>query len=85
MKKQKRIKFKVYSPNQAYLFPPLVEDFIPDNHPVRVVDQVIDQINIDRLLERYKGGGTSSYHPRMLLKVLIYAWASSNLAHSWQW
>lgn len=77
MKKQKRIKFKVYSPNQAYLFPPSVEDFIPDNHPVRVVNQVIDQINIDRLIERYKGGGTSSYHPRMLLKVLIYAYLNN--------
>jgi transposase len=77
MKTQKRVKFKVYAPNQGYLFPPSVEDFIPDNHPVRVVNQVIDQINIDRLIERYKGGGTSSYHPRMLLKVLVYAYLSN--------
>ena len=77
MKTPKKVKFKVYTPNQGYLFPPSVEDFIPDNHPVRVVNQVIDQINIDQLIERYKGGGTSSYHPRMLLKVLVYAYLSN--------
>jgi transposase len=77
MKTQKRVKFKVYTPNQGYLFPPSVEDFIPDNHPVRVVNQVIDQINIDQLIEKYKGGGTSSYHPRMLLKVMVYAYLSN--------
>src|SRR4030043_1110507 len=77
MKKRKKALFKVYSPNQAYLFPPSVEDFIPENHPVRVVNQVIEQINIDPLIESYKGGGTSSYHPRMLLKVLVYAYLSN--------
>ena len=77
MKKRQKAIFKVYSPNQAYLFPPSVEDFIPDNHPVRVVNQVIEQINIDPLIESYKGGGTSSYHPRMLLKVIVYAYLSN--------
>jgi transposase len=35
---------------------------------------VIEKIDIQPLLEKYKGGGTSSYHPRMLLKVLVYAY-----------
>ncbi len=77
MKTQRKIKFKVYSPNQAYLFPPSVEDFIPEAHPVRIVNQVIDKIDLDPLIESYKGGGTSSYHPRMLLKVLVYAYLSN--------
>ncbi len=46
------------------------EAFIPQNHLVRVIDKIID---ISTIIERYKGGGTSSYHPLMLLKVLIYA------------
>lgn len=77
MKKRTKAKFKDYAPHQAYLFPHSVEDFIPDNHPVRVVNQVIEQIDIDPLVESYKGGGTSSYHPRMLLKVLVYAYLSN--------
>src|SRR5699024_5805229 len=35
---------------------------------------VIDQMNIDEIMATYKGGGTSSYHPRMMLKILIYGY-----------
>lgn len=56
------------------LLPPSLEEMIPTNHPVRVVDRVIDQIDIHPLISTYKGGGSSGYHPRMLLKVLVYAY-----------
>jgi len=54
------------------LLPPSLEELIAPNHVVRVVRKVIDQINIDSILSKYKGGGTSAFHPRMLLKVLVY-------------
>jgi transposase len=66
--------FKTYTPNQISLLPPSLDELIDTNHPVRVVSQVIDSINIDSLQMQYKGGGTSSYHPRMLLKVLVYGY-----------
>lgn len=69
--------FKSYHQNQVYLFPPSLEDMIDANHPVRVVNEVIDRIDMDIIIKKYKGGGTSSYHPRMLLKVLIYAYLSN--------
>ena len=50
---------------------------IAANHPVRVVNDVIDQIDIDIIINKYKGGGTSSYHPRMLLKVLMFGYLSN--------
>jgi transposase len=50
---------------------------IEANHPVRVVNQVIESINIDPLLKKYKSGGTSSYHPRMMLKILVYAYLNN--------
>ena len=56
------------------LLPPSLDEMIPSNHPVRVVNRVVDQIDIRPLIRTYKGGGRSSYHPRMLLKVLIYAY-----------
>ena len=59
------------------LFPSNLLERIPDNHPVLIVNQVVDQLNIDCLLSKYKGGGTSAYHPRMLLKVLFYAYLSN--------
>ena len=69
-----KIRFKELSSNQSVLFPSNLLERIPDNHPVLIVNQVVDQLNIDCLLSKYKGGGTSAYHPRMLLKVLFYAY-----------
>lgn len=59
------------------LLPPSLEELIEENHPVRVVNDVIDRINIEPLLKQYKPGGTSVYHPRMLLKVLVYGYLSN--------
>lgn len=59
------------------LLPPSLEELIDKTHAVRVVNQVIDRIDLEPLLETYKGGGTSSYHPRMLLKVLVYAYLNN--------
>ena len=69
--------FKTYQQNQVYLFPPSLEDMIGINHPVRVVSEVMDRIDMDIIIKKYKGGGTTSYHPRMLLKVLIYAYLNN--------
>jgi transposase len=70
----KHIVFKPYTQGQLQLLPPSLDELIPANHLVRLVNQAIDRMCIDDLLESYKGGGTSSYHPKMLLKVLIYAY-----------
>lgn len=69
--------FKAYQQNQRYLFPPSLDDMIGANHPVRVVSEVIDRIDIDILIKKYKPVGTSSYHPRMLLKVLVYGYLNN--------
>ncbi len=69
-----KIIFKELTSNQNVLFPVSLSERIPSNHPVRVVNQVVDSLHIDNLLSKYKGGGTSSYHPRMMLKVLFYSY-----------
>lgn len=69
--------FKKYAQHQTVLLPPSLEELIDGNHPVRIVNRVMDQIDIDPLLKKYKGGGTSSFHPRMLLKVVVYAYLSN--------
>lgn len=69
--------FKAYQQNQVYLFPPNLDDLVAANHPVRVVSEVIDRIDIDVIIKKYKGGGTTSYHPRMLLKVLVYGYLNN--------
>jgi len=69
--------FKAYSQNQQFLFPPSLDSMIEVNHPVRVVDEVIDRVDIDIIIKKYKGGGATSYHPRMLLKVLVYGYLNN--------
>lgn len=76
-KRNSKVVFKDYNPNQMMLLPPSLEDFIPANHPVRIVNQVIDTVDMDPLLAKYKGGGCSSYHPRLMLKVLIYGYLTN--------
>ena len=65
-----KIVFKELTSNQNVLFPVSLSEKIAPNHPVRVVNSVVDALDISCLLWSYKGGGTSSYHPRMMLKVL---------------
>lgn len=74
MKSKSKVVFKDYINNQPLLLPPSLDELIEVNHPVRTVNSVIDQVNLTPLQESYKGGGTSSYHPRMLLKVLVYSY-----------
>lgn len=65
--------FKRYEQNQMMLLPPSLDEMIEEKHLVRVVNATIDKLNIKALIDTYKGGGTSSYHPIMLLKIWIYA------------
>lgn len=74
MKRKKAPVFKSYSQHQMALLPPSLEDLISEHHPVRVVNRVIEHLDLSALIESYKGGGSSSYHPAMLLKVLVYAY-----------
>ena len=71
---KKNIVFKPYEQDQLQLFPENIGDLIPDGHLVRLINSAIDHMDISDLLESYKGGGTSSYHPRVLLKILIYGY-----------
>ena len=72
-RKSKHVVFKPYTMGQLQL-PTNLEDLIPENHVVRVVNETIDNMDLSILMRPYKGGGTSSFHPKMMLKVLIYAY-----------
>jgi transposase len=67
--------FKQYNQQQIFLLPPSLSDLIGEKHLVRVVNEVVESMDIGDLINLYQGGGTSAYHPRMLLKVLLYAYS----------
>jgi transposase len=66
--------FIPYQQHQLTLLPPSLEELIPEKHIVRVVNRTIDSLDLTKLYERYEGGGRSSFHPAMMLKVVIYAY-----------
>jgi transposase len=74
MTTRSKIRFKEITSQQSVLFPSNISDKIAANHPVRIVNQIVDQLNIDDILIGYKGGGTSSYHPRVMIKILFYSY-----------
>ena len=69
--------FRPYSPNQTVLFPQRIDRDIADDDPVRLVSAVIDNLDISGIRRLYKELGRSPYHPKMLLKVIIYAYMNN--------
>jgi transposase len=76
MKKQShnKVVFRPYVMGQPSLLPADLGELIPEDHVVRTIDEAIEQIDLSILYAQYKGGGTSSYHPKMMLKVLVYGY-----------
>ena len=69
-----KVTFKPYPQYETLLLPPSLSELIPATHPVRLVNAVLDKIDISELKSTYVGGGASSYNPRMLLKVIVYGY-----------
>ena len=79
MAKRQNLKviFKQNDQNQLMLLPPSLDELVPADHPVRVVNAVLDKVDISAIIAGYKPGGASSHHPRMLLKSLVYAYINN--------
>lgn len=72
-----KVVYKYYNPNDSLLLPPCLGDYLPENHPSRVVSAIIDRLDISEIESGYAGGGASSYNPRMLLKVIVYSYLNN--------
>lgn len=66
--------FKDYDNKQAQMILDL-EMYIPSHHVARVIDEMIEAIPDEQLFAHYTGGGRSSYHPKMMLKVILYGYS----------
>jgi len=69
--------FKSYSQGQVSLFPASLDEKIPLNSPVRTINQIVDNLDITKVFDTYKGGGTTAYHPRMMLKVILFSYLNN--------
>ena len=69
-------KFKPVSNQQYFLLPPSVEDFIKEDHLARLVGEVVDNLDTSVIEKKYSYLGQKSYHPKLLLKLLFYGYAT---------
>ncbi len=72
-----KITFKEYNQGQGVLFPMSIDSKIPEDSPVRLVNRIVDELDLTDIDFGFKGGGNSSYHPRMMLKILFYAYLNN--------
>lgn len=69
--------FKPYVQNQDFLIPPSWDDKIHKDHPVRIVNRVIDSLDLKALYDSYNNIGPSPYDPKMLLKAIVFAYLNN--------
>lgn len=69
-------KYKSYAQHQYQLLPPNLEELIEPKHLVRVVDQFVSTLSSKIYDDSFTGGGAPAYHPKMMLKIILYAYSS---------
>lgn len=68
--------FRSYDPDQVFLMPASLQDWLPKGHLAYFVSDVVDHLDLSAIMERYtrEERGYPPYHPRMMVKVLLYAY-----------
>src|SRR6266852_4780658 len=68
--------FRTIDRQTGFLLPPSVDEWLPEKHLARFVVEVIDGMDLRAMSGSYRGSGSASYHPRMLLGILVYGYAT---------
>ena len=71
-----------YMPEQQYLLPCALHEWLPQGHLAYFIDNTVDSLNLSAFHARYAGGGSRNqpFHPAMLVKVLVYAYATGTFS-----
>ena len=71
-------RFRRWEPGQGLLLPPSVDDFVPADHPARLIrDLVADDLDLSEILGSYTSRlGQPPYHPVMMTALLLYAYSA---------
>jgi len=68
--------FRNFDPDTGFLLPPSVNEWLPERHLARFVAEIIDALDVSAMSNSYRGSGSASYHPKLLLAVLVYGYAT---------
>ena len=62
--------------NQAFLLPPDLRDWIPEDDLAHFVIEAVERVDMSAFKVNRRGSGSAQYHPRMMLALLIYCYAN---------
>jgi transposase len=68
--------FRPINRDTGFLLPPSVDEWLPQRHLARFVVEVVERLDLSMIEQAYRGSGSASYHPAMLLSLLIYGYAT---------
>jgi transposase len=70
------INFKGGNRKQQFLFPPSIDDWLPQDHLARFVVEIVEQLDISSIRNEYGGRGSTAYNPAMMIALLFYGYAT---------
>jgi len=68
--------FRPIDRDTGFLLPPSVDEWLPERHLARFVVEVIEGLDLRAMIGSYRGSGEAAYHPRLLLGILVYGYAT---------
>lgn len=68
--------FRQVDRQTGFLLPPSVDEWLPERHLARFVAEVIEQLDLSAIVGAYRGSGSASYHPGVVLGLLVYGYAT---------
>jgi len=68
--------FRPIDRETGYILPPSIDDWLPENHLARFIVEVVDRLDLSAMRRSYRGSGSASYGPGLLLALLIYGYAT---------
>lgn len=71
--------YKEWNPKQQYVLPPAVQDWLPEDHPVYVLIEIVDELDLSAIEAKYQAKdprGTRPYPPKMMTALLLYGYST---------
>jgi transposase len=77
--------FREYNQAQGVFRPIIPNDLLEPEHPARVIDRVVELLDLKVIYDAYKEEGNPPYHPKMMLKVLFYSYCTGIMSSRKMW
>jgi transposase len=68
--------FRLIDRETGFLMPPSVDEWLPERHLARFMVEIVGQLDLASMTRRYRGSGEKSYHPELLLGLIVYGYAT---------